>query len=222
MAMSLFVFIACKNKGGIYGEHNGYEYVDLGLSVKWATCNIGANNPEDFGDYFALGEVKPKLMYTWENYKHCIDNYNNLTKYCNDSSLGNEGLVDNKIILDIEDDAAYNNWGGKWRMPTREEQNELWNKCKWTWTTLNGVNGYLVTSKIKGYTDCSIFLPATGIIINDSLYSEGTDAAYWSNTFNTGVNSSCGFNLSFFSDGSDKPWDHGSRYGGMPIRPVCP
>ena len=88
---------------------NHHEYVDLGLSVKWATCNIGANSPEEYGDYFAFGEVKPKSDYTWSNYKWCESSTYTLTKYCTES---NYGIVDNKTVLDPEDDAAVVNWGG--------------------------------------------------------------------------------------------------------------
>ena len=138
-----------------------YEYVDLGLSVNWATCNVGASSPEEYGDYFAWGETETKSEYTWATYKYCKGSENTLTKYCDDSNYGNNGFEDNIITLLPEDDVAHVKWGGKWRMPTEAEFNELIYSCDWAWTTQNGVMGYKVTSKKTGYTGCSIFLPAT-------------------------------------------------------------
>lgn len=138
----------------------GPSAVDLGLSVLWATCNIGATNPEDYGLCFAWGETEPKENYSWSTYKWCMNgNENQLTKYCID---GWDGYNDNKTVLDPDDDAATVNWGGNWRMPTKAEQEELRKNCTWEWTTLNGVYGSKVTSKKKGYTDKWIFLPAEG------------------------------------------------------------
>ena len=136
-----------------------HEYVDLGLSVKWATCNVGASKPEEYGDYFAWGETQPKNTYDWSTYKWCNGSYDTQTKYCTKSSYG---TVDNKTQLELSDDAARANWGGSWRMPTDAEMTELREQCTWTWTTQNGVYGYKVTSKKSGYTNKSIFLPAAG------------------------------------------------------------
>ena len=121
-------------------SHKGHEYVDLGLSVKWATCNVGATTPEGYGDYFAWGETQPKTTYNWSTYKYCNGSYYTLTKYCVDYSYG---TVDNKTTLELTDDAARVNWGGKWRMPTKAEYNELKNSsnCTWTWTQKSGVRG---------------------------------------------------------------------------------
>lgn len=124
-------------------EHT-HEYVDLGLSVKWATCNVGATKPEEYGDYFAWGETTPKSTYDWETYKYCNGSFDSLTKYNNSSIFGTE---DYKKTLELADDAARANWGGSWRMPTKAEQDELREKCTWTWTTQNGVKGCKVTSK---------------------------------------------------------------------------
>ena len=110
-----------------------HEWVDLGLpsGTLWATCNVGANAPEEFGDYFAWGETAPKDYYDWDNYKWCNGNDSTLTKYCNDSTYGYNGFVDNKVELDPEDDAAYVNWGPSWRMPTLNQTQELWQDCTW-------------------------------------------------------------------------------------------
>ena len=147
-----------------------HEYVDLGLSVKWATCNVGADKPEDFGDYYAWGELVPKESYTWANYRfRTSGNDEALVKFSKYTSMyytsvydadKRDYIADNKTRLDLEDDVAHVKWGGNWRLPTDDEMNELVDSCTWTWTTLNGVNGCLVTSNRSGYTDRSIFLPA--------------------------------------------------------------
>ena len=198
------------------GGENDHEYVDLGLSVKWATCNVGASKPEEYGDYFAWGETKPKEYYDWSTYKWCNGDYDNLTKYCYDSWYG---IVDNKTVLDLSDDAARANWGGSWRMPTAEEQQELINNCTWTWTTQSGVNGYKVTSKKSGYTNKSIFLPAAGLRRDSSLYYAGSDGYYVSSSLYTDGPYSA-YVLRFNSDYVG--WLNSNRHYGFSVRPVCP
>lgn len=160
-------------------------YVDLGLSVKWATCNVGANRPEEYGDYYAWGETEPKDFYFWDTYKYCDGTYKSLTKYT-DSAYGKDGFSDNKSVLDPEDDVAHVKWGGNWRIPTKDELEELRTKCTWTSTTLNGVKGYSVTSNIDGYTDRSIFLPATGMRIRQWTENTDTIGRFWGNSIVTG------------------------------------
>jgi hypothetical protein len=189
-----------------------HEYVDLGLSVKWATCNVGATKPEEYGDYFAWGETQPKDYYDWSTYKWCNGSYNTLTKYNNSSSYG---TVDNKTQLELSDDAARANWGGSWRMPTRAEQDELRENCTWTWTTQNGVNGYKVTSKKNGN---SIFLPAAGCRYDSSLNTAGSGGFYWSSSLYTGYPRDA-YDLYFSSGGVD--WYYYNRCIGFPVRPVC-
>ena len=191
---------------------NSHDWVDLGLpsGLKWATCNVGANAPEEYGDYFAWGEVEPKTTYDWSTYKWCNGSYDTQTKYCTDSSYG---TVDNKTVLDKEDDAAAVNWGGKWRMPTKAEQDELCQQCTWTWTSKSGVNGYQVT----GPNGKSIFLPAAGYRYGSSLYGVGGYGYYWSSSLNTG--SPYGAYYLYFYSG-DVYWD-GYRYYGRSVRPVC-
>ena len=140
------------------------QYVDLGLpsGTLWATMNVGANRPEDYGDCFAWGETKPKQSYDWGTYKWCNGAYDKQTKYCTRSDYGK---VDNKTELDLADDAAYVNWGAQWRMPSKAQQDELRAECKWQWTTRNGVNGYLVTSKRNS---ASVFLPAAAGIASST------------------------------------------------------
>ena len=197
--------------------HNGHEYVDLGLpsGIKWATCNVGATTPEGYGDYFAWGETAPKTTYNWSTYKYCNGDVYSMTKYCIDSSYG---TVDNKTELELEDDAAYVNWGGNWRMPTKEELSELKNtsNCIWEWTTQNGVNGYKVISKINAN---SIFLPAAGYRINDNLRSAGNFGHYWSSSLHSGSSSNA-YYLYFYSSYVD--WFNGSRFYGNSVRAVCP
>ncbi|MCQ2111177.1 MAG: hypothetical protein MJY79_06765 [Bacteroidaceae bacterium] len=195
-----------------------YEYVDLGLSVKWATFNVGATKPEEYGDYFAWGETEPKSDYSWSTYKYC-SSYDSMTKYCTNSRSGYNGFTDNKTVLDLEDDAAHVNWGGNWRMPTKEEQDELRNNCTWTWTTLNGVNGYKVQSKKDGYTDKWIFLPAAGSRGDSDFYSVGSFGYFWSSSLYTD-DPRYAFYLYFDSGGVWRSSDY--RRHGQSVRPVCP
>ena len=149
---------ACKNQP----SYNGHEYVDLGLSVKWATCNVGAENPEDYGDYYAWGEISSKSTYTWMNYRFRDSGESFMTlrfsKYYPEIEPGPDG----NTTLEPSDDVANHEWGGNWRMPTKQEIEELYNNCDWTWTTQNGISGVKITSKVEGYTDRSIFIPAAG------------------------------------------------------------
>ena len=193
-----------------------HEYVDLGLSVKWATCNVGASKPEDYGDYFAWGETTAKSTYDWSTYKYCNGSYNNLTKYNNSSSYGS---VDNKTTLELSDDAARANWGGSWRMPTDAELTELREQCTWTWTTQNGVSGYKVTSKKSGYTNKSIFLPAAGYRLDSSLYYAGSYGYFWSSSLYTDC-PNYAYYLYFSSSYVDRSISY--RCYGHSVRPVCP
>lgn len=192
------------------------EYVDLGLSVIWAAFNIGATTPEQYGDYYAWGETKTKSDYCWSTYKWCHGSYTTQTKYNTKSSYG---TVDNKTTLDATDDVAHVKWGGNWRMPTKAEQDELRTNCTWTWTTLNGVNGYRVTSKKTGYTDRSIFLPAAGCRDGTSLYDAGSGGYYWSSSLRTDGPGGA-WNINFGSGHAD--WYNSNRLYGRSVRPVCP
>ena len=193
----------------ISGMENGYAYVDLGLSVKWATCNVGATKPEEYGDYFAWGEVEPKEKYDWSTYKYCDAIDTLFTKYC---KFAKDGFVDNKTILDPEDDAATFNWGSAWRMPTKEELQELVNNCTWIWTTQNGVDGY----KVTGINENSIFLPAAGNMNIHTLTNIGFYVCYWSNELSIMTSRAHSINTLY----STFDW-FDSRYLGLSIRPVC-
>ena len=183
-------------------KENGHEYVDLGLSVKWATMNVGATTPEGYGDYFAWGETSTKSSYPNENYTY----------------------TDKPTTLPLSADAANVNWGGNWRMPTYAELNELKDEdnCTWEWKTnynSTGVNGYLVTSKMSGYTDKSIFLPAAGYYNESGLNDASSVGQYWSSSLSE-VFSALAHSICFTS--SNKGEGNYDRYHGQSVRAVCP
>ena len=195
-------------------EEPDHEYVDLGLpsGTLWATCNIGASSPEQYGDYFAWGETTPKEVYTWQTYKWCNGTNNTMTKYCTDSSFG---TVDDKTELEFEDDAAYVNWGPSWRMPSTEQCRELCESCTWQQTTRNGVNGQLVTGP-NGHT---MFLPAAGERYNNNIGDLGSLGQFWSRTLYDDIYSYSAFYLFFYLD-DHKGYYGNDRYIGFPVRPV--
>ena len=209
---------------------NGHEYVDLGLSVNWANCNVGADKPEDYGDYYAWGEIEPKESYTWENHRFRTGGNNEddlkLSKYTSmyyTSMLDADNryyVADNKTLLDLEDDVAHVKWGGNWRIPTDQEMNELIDSCTLIWTTVNGVNGCLITSKISGFTDRSIFLPAAGRYFRTNNYNAGTWGSYWSNSVNKDDISTRAGVLTIGSNHASVKITF--RIMGQSVRPVCP
>ena len=190
--------------------------VDLGLSVKWAPYNVGATKPEGYGYYFAWGEVIPKGKYDWSTYQYCKGTNKTITKYCSNNSYGYNGFIDNKAVLDLEDDAATINWGGSWRMPTDDEFTELREKCRWIWTTQNGVNGY----NVIGPNNNSIFLPTTGYMDNMNLKKAGSNGYYWSSSLYSKT-PYYAYHVCFDSNSVIQDYDDG-RYYGFSVRPVCP
>ncbi len=194
-------------------------YVDLGLpsGTLWATMNVGASSPEEYGDYFAWGETVGKDVYNWETYKWCNGSRNTLTKYCTTSSYG---IVDGKTKLDPEDDAATVNWGPSWCTPTTEQQSELFHKCTWAWTKRNGVKGYRVT----GSNGNSIFIPAAGYRVEGSLKGTESSGCLWSKTcytdngISTSATSAC--DIGFESNSLYLNGGYSSRYYGHSVRPV--
>ena len=204
-------FTTLGNSGG--GGMGDHAYVDLGLpsGLLWATCNVGADSPGDYGNYYAWGETETKITYYWINYKWCNGSYNNLIKYCTKSDYG---TVDNKTVLEPEDDAAHVNWGGTWRMPTLEEMIELRDNCTSEWTTQNGVKG----RKFIGPNGSSIFLPATGYYYGGSLYLAGSDGRYWSSSLDAGLPGNA-YDL-YFNSGYVNMGNY-HRYCGHSVRPVC-
>ena len=194
-------------------QASDHEYVDLGLpsGTLWATCNVGASKPEDYGDYFAWGETTPKSDYRWNTYKWCNGKYDKLTKY---NTKSRYGAVDNKKVLEMPDDAALQNWGGSWRMPTDSEWSELRYKCTWSWTSQGGRNGYKVTSKSNGN---SIFLPAAGYRDDAYLGNEDSYGYYWSSSLRVGDPNLAWF--LFFNSGNVDSYGDGRCYGHS-VRPV--
>ena len=188
MMLMMFFAVGCNkpiepSHGDDVNEHNGHEYVDLGLpsGILWATCNVGADTPEGFGDYLAWGETAPKDIYDWKSYRYGNFRYDRyeLNKYCTDSCYGLDGFVDELVVLEPGDDAARACWGGDWRIPSIEEWEELFQNTTGGWMVQNGVKGWLLTATNGN----SLFLPAAG-------YWWGTDfnadlGLYWSSSLQT-------------------------------------
>ena len=210
-----------------------YDYVDMGDGLLWATCNVGANSPEQYGDYFAWGETEPKEDYSWATYKFMLtgkSDWRYITKY--QTADGTTGALwyydgiftgDGKTELDPEDDAATVNWGEGWRMPTMEEWENLkdTNKFVWTWTTDyngTGVKGYTVTSKAPGYVGNQIFLPAAGIRDGSSLSKAGSSGEYWSRTLESVF--PYGARILYFDSSYVYSNYMGTRARGLSVRPV--
>ena len=190
-----------------------HEYVDLGLpsGVLWATTNIGAENPEDSGQYFSWGELETKETYRESNYKW-FDSEGNLTKYNIDSSIG---TVDNKTQLEPEDDVANLMWSNGWRIPTDEEQTELLQHCNWELVTQNDVKGYKVSSTVN---DNYIFLPMVGYKAFESLDSYNTHGYYQSSVIIQTEKSKMFNGLSLSTN--NKEFTGLFRWYGSVIRPV--
>ena len=202
--------------------HNGHEYVDMGLSVKWATCNVGATKMDDYGDYFAWGETKSQYytIYDWSSYRYCKGSINTLTKYCSKSEYGYNGYTDTKTTLEPDDDAASYNWGGSWRTPTKDELEELIPNSTWDWkTSADGFahSGFLVTAKINGN---SIFLPAAGFYFSRDFWRFEEVGYYWSSTIVL-MNPNSVYMLRFGFDNKIDDLAH-ERHFGKSVRPVCP
>ena len=193
-------------------EPQQYDYVDLGLpsGTLWATMNVGANTPEEYGDYFAWGEVAPKEVYDWSTYKWCNGSEYTLTKYCANSEYG---TVDNKTDLDLEDDAVYVNWGPSWRMPTSDQLEELKNSCTWQRTEMNGVIGNVVT----GPNGNTMFLPAAGAINGSAFERVGQYGYLWSCALNSDETSVASY---FYFNASGGHLWYRYRFFGFTVRGV--
>ncbi len=200
----------------VTGKEGLYTYVDLDLpsGTMWATYNVGATKPTEYGDYFAWGETKPKKDYSWSTYKW-YDGISSVTKY-------RKGLIfdaDNKTVLDAEDDAATANWGSAWRMPTIDEIEELRDGCSWEWVNDfngSGVNGQLGTSKKNRAT---IFLPAASNRRGTILYNAGKDGYYWSSSRNQSYSNEAQY-LKFSDGHHTDQYYNGYRYYGQSVRAV--
>ena len=197
--------------GGTIGEA-----IDLGLSVKWASWNLGATRPDEYGAFIAWGETNANWDYLWSTYKWYNGTDGSLTKYNTNRSYG---TVDNLTVLEPEDDAATHNWGGSWRMPTKDELDELLNtdNCTWTESVSNGVKGYLVTSKKEGFTDKSIFIPCAGDRHDGSHNNAGSIGYYWTSSIVTNA-PKCAY---YSSPPHRVSYSQDSLYYGRSIRPVC-
>ena len=209
-------FTTLGNNGGS-GTYNGHEYVDLGLpsGTLWATCNIGANASEEYGDYFAWGETEQKTNYNWSTYKYCDGSRNTLTKYCNNSNLGYNGFVDDLVVLLPRDDAATVYWGNGWHMPTVTQWEELYRNTTIFWTTQNGVNGTLFTAS----NGSNLFLPAAGYCCEYELKDIGSYGTYWSSSLYTTY--AFPFNAHCFDMRSNyATWTYCERFYGQSVRPV--
>lgn len=192
--------------------YNGHDYVDLGLpsGLKWATCNVGASKPEEYGDYFAWGETTAKTNYSWGAYSYPNDGYAVHGKY---ERYGME-------VLEVTEDAASANWGGLWRIPTKAEFDELLTNCSWTWKTPSdgySHNGYLVSATNGN----SIFLPAAGYRDGTNLFNDGCGGNYWSSCLGTDTYSCMAWSLCT-EDNVHLMIDAFHRNYGLVVRPVCP
>lgn len=168
-------------RGGFSNEH---PYVDLGLSVKWATMNVGATSETDYGYFFQWGDIVDKTNSdcSWKTYKYGNGAYDKLTKYCTDSS---RGTLDDKTTLELKDDAARAIMGGDWRMPTSAEFQELIDNTTSEWTQVGDVYGRRFTSKKEGYQNNSIFIPASGTLSAFSAYVQEAFYCVWSSSLDT-------------------------------------
>lgn len=227
MLMTAVVLTACKpendpnnngnNNGGGNGTYNGHDYVDLGLpsGTLWATCNVGANTPEEYGDYFAWGETQPKDYYFWSNYRYSDEiEYYGLIKYCNDPGYGYNLFTDTLIVLQPDDDAAFDNWGSDWCTPTPDQWMELINNTEERWD-----NGVLCFVASNGN---SIILPAAGFYRKDRVMDAGRWVHYWSNSLRVEVPADAlYFVYGTYGSGWHYEISYSNRCFGSPVRPVC-
>ena len=202
------------------GTYNGHDYIDLGLpsGTLWATCNVGANTPEEYGDYFAWGETEAKANYFWDTYKYCYFTINGceLTKYCSDSTYGYNGFTDDLITLQPADDAATANWGDGWCTPTPVQWLELKNNTTVEWTTQNGILGCLFTASNGNV----LFLPAANVNGNGFLIYLNDCGGYWSSSLKEASPLSA-WSFFFFLPVPDRDGVIGHRRAdGHSVRPV--
>ena len=239
---TLFIEDGALKKRWVQLFPNKHEYVDLGLSVNWATCNVGAEKPEEYGDYYAWGETAPYYVknagtddelqwrkgkeagYDWKSYFDIKTieptDYDDIVTFWYYNTQ-------EKKVIEYYHDAATTNWGGEWRMPRQAEFEELINpdNCTWTWTTMNGVNGYRVTSKKPGYEGNSIFLPAAGGYSGTDSKLRDAYGWYWSGSINdktSDKSTNFAYILNFYFDTRFVFINSSGRCSGLPVRPVLP
>lgn len=195
--------------------YGGHQYVDMGLpsGTLWATVNLGAQQPHEAGDYLAWGEVQGnKYTYDWTSYAHCQGNDHSFITYCTDRRYG---TVDGHSVLAPQDDAATQQWGRGWRMPTFEEQDELLRRCNTQWRTQEGIPGLWC----QGPNYRSIFLPAAGYWYNDVPYEQGEVCSYWGNELSRGGDNTIAYCLTAYSD--YRSWTVRKRCSGRTVRAVA-
>jgi len=215
--------VRCRNNATSQSQYksSGHQYVNLGLpsGALWATTNVGASNPEDYGDYFAWGETSIKDTYSWSNYKYGDGSDCKLTKYSNKSYCGDNDYTDSRTTLEKTDDVAYLKWGSDWCMPTKKQFMELYDNCAYEWVTNyhgKGVAGSIFKSKKNGNT---IFFPAAGCKGSDGITSDaGSDGFYWSSSL--GTDHPCDAHDLYFNSDDADPGDWVYRSLGLPVRPV--
>ena len=196
LALLMFFVAGCtkpdapNDGGGDSGGDNGggnnggdttmvMESIDLGLpsGTLWATCNVGADTPEGYGDYYAWAETSPKDHYYWNTYRYCKGLFGTFTKYCNVATFGYNGFTDDQTVLQPDDDAATVNWGSDWRTPDLEQWEELINNTSHEWVKQNEVWGQVFHGNGQ-----SLFLPAGGYFDIRGLTELGECGYYWSNS----------------------------------------
>ena len=200
--------LSVRQESRLFGDYG--NPVDLGLSVKWASVNIGAGEPTRIGTFYAWGDTEKQELTggSWGNYKWCDGSEDTMNKYCTDTYWG---YVDNKTTLDLEDDVAHVLWGDGWRMPTMEEFQELVDKCTWRWLSVDGVNGYRIT----GPNGNKIFMPATS---GSPYYGQNIYGNYWTSTLHESDSNSA--IRCFFNDNSSYTIAGTVRYTSCAVRPV--
>ena len=220
VAFAMTTMVAC-NKDNTDKNDNKTteEWVDLNLpsGLLWASCNLGANTPEGYGNYYAWAETATKEVYTWSTYHYCTvddrDSLQTLTKYNTSEAYG---TVDNLTLLQASDDATTQALGNGARIPTKEEWEELLNNTTIEWTTLNNVAGY----KFTAANGNSLFLPAAGSFNDSELIVAGEYGFYWSSSLYTDDPSDA-WSFSFQSEGH-RIGSFGYRTDGQSVRPVRP
>ena len=240
LAMLATSFVAC-DKNDDDNDNVNTDVVDLGLpsGIKWATCNVGATNPWNYGNYYAWGETETESDYSWDNYKYCNGSGKKLNKYCSDANFGYDSFTDDLTTLESSDDVATAVFGADYSMPTTADWDELCNQCYWVWTTNyneHNVSGYIVyRAKSDGdkggkvynggtapasysLSDVHIFLPAAGYRYNSGLYFAGNAGYFWSSSL-YGHDPS-GARNSNFDCNNVYPSSNNDRCCGLSVRPV--